>query len=82
VDINSLCHSSWDCKHHIGWIPKCRRKVMYVKIRENFGACSYHVSTVGKDEEKVEGYIKNQEGEILPIVRSAKTIENRKLLCS
>jgi putative transposase len=33
-DIVSLCHSVWDCKYHIVWIPKCRRKVLYGKIRE------------------------------------------------
>jgi putative transposase len=128
-DIASLCHSSWDCKYHIVWIPKYRRKAMFGKIRkylgeifhelakqkesrileghvasdhvhmyisippkyavaqvvgfikgksaisiarnfggrqrnfqgENFWARGYYVSTVGKDEEMIRAYIKNQE---------------------
>ena len=36
-DTNSLCHSSWDCKYHIVWIPKYRRKVMFGNIRKYLG---------------------------------------------
>jgi putative transposase len=30
----SLSHSKWDCKYHVVIVPKCRRKVLYGKIRE------------------------------------------------
>jgi putative transposase len=30
----SLAHSKWDCKYHIVFIPKNRKKVLYGKIRE------------------------------------------------
>ena len=30
---SSLSHTVWDCKYHIVWIPKCRRKVLYGKLR-------------------------------------------------
>ena len=33
-DTKSLCHSSWDCKYHIVWIPKYRRKSMFGNIRK------------------------------------------------
>ena len=130
-DTSSLCHSSWDCKYHIVWIPKYRRKAMFGSIRkhlievirglakqkeshieaghiaidhvhicisippkyavaqvvgfikgksaiyiarnfggrqrnfvgENFWARGYYVSTVGKNEEAIKAYIKNQEAE-------------------
>lgn len=29
----SLSHSKWDCKYHVVFIPKCRRKELYGKIR-------------------------------------------------
>ncbi len=35
--VQSLSHSVWDCKYHIVWIPKCRRKVLYGQIRQNLG---------------------------------------------
>jgi len=33
----SLSHSVWDCKYHIVWIPKYRRKVLYGRIRQHLG---------------------------------------------
>ncbi len=36
-NIQSLCHSVWDGKDHIVWIPKCRRKVLYGRRRQELG---------------------------------------------
>src|SRR3990172_2029354 len=36
-DIQSLSHTVWDCKYHIVWIPKCRKKVLYGEIRRYVG---------------------------------------------
>jgi putative transposase len=33
----SLSHSRWDCKYHVVFVPKCRKKALYGKIRK-FGA--------------------------------------------
>ena len=33
----SLSHSKWDCKYHIVFIPKCRKRVLYGKVREFLG---------------------------------------------
>ena len=127
----SLTHSVWECKYHIVWIPKYRRKVLYKELRQylgemlrelakqkectieeghlmgdhvhvlisippkyslsqvvgflkgksaigiarnylgrkrnftgqSFWARGYHVSTVGRDEEKIRKYIQHQERE-------------------
>ena len=127
----SLCHTRWDCKYPIVWIPKYRRKVLYGRLRRelvdvfhdlarqkdsrileghlqpchihmlisippkysvaqvvgfmkgksaihiarvylgqrknyngmHFWARGYYVSTVGKDEEVIRNYIRNQEKE-------------------
>ena len=32
-DINSLSHTSWNCKYHIVFAPKYRRKVFYEEKR-------------------------------------------------
>jgi putative transposase len=32
-----LAHTVWDCKYHIVWIPKCRRKVIYGKLKADIG---------------------------------------------
>ena len=30
----SLNHSVWDCKYHVVFIPKCRRKTLYAELRK------------------------------------------------
>lgn len=37
-DTNSLAHSSWNCKYHIVFAPKYRRKVFYGEKRNEIGA--------------------------------------------
>jgi putative transposase len=36
-DYMSLNHSVWECKYHVVFVPKFRRKVLYGKIREDLG---------------------------------------------
>ena len=33
----SLKHTVWDCKYHVVWIPKYRRKVVYKDLRRELG---------------------------------------------
>jgi len=35
--VNSLNHSRWECKYHIVFIPKYRKKVLFGKIRRELG---------------------------------------------
>jgi len=30
---NSLSHTVWECKYHVVWVPKRRRKIIYGKLR-------------------------------------------------
>ncbi|MBI4819837.1 MAG: IS200/IS605 family transposase [Deltaproteobacteria bacterium] len=125
-EAETLNHTKWDCKYHVVFIPKCRRKVLYGELRKELGtvfrqlaqqkeckieeghllvdhvhmmisippkysvaqvvgytihvarvfmgrrknyvgqhfwARGYFVSTVGKDEDAVREYIRNQEKE-------------------
>jgi putative transposase len=34
-DYESLNHTKWDCKYHVIFIPKCRRKVLYGQLRQD-----------------------------------------------
>jgi putative transposase len=36
-EFESLSHSKWECKYHVVFIPKCRRKALYVQLREHLG---------------------------------------------
>ena len=33
----SLSHVRWECKYHVVFIPKCRRKVLYGSLRPHLG---------------------------------------------
>ena len=130
-EYQSLNHTTWECKYHVVFIPKCRRKTLYIQLRkylgeifrrlamqkesrieeghlmsdhvhmliaippkhavsqvvgfikgksaihlarvygeckrnfvgQHFWARGYFVSTVGRDEEQIRTYIRNQERE-------------------
>ncbi len=33
----SLSHTVWECKYHVVWVPKKRRKIIYGKLRKEIG---------------------------------------------
>ena len=35
MDMNSLSHTKWECKYHIVFAPKFRRKVAYGQIKQD-----------------------------------------------
>ena len=35
--VGSLSHSRWECKYHVVFIPKYRRKALFGKIRRELG---------------------------------------------
>lgn len=37
IDVNSLAHTTWNCKYHIVFAPKYRRQVIYGKIKKDIG---------------------------------------------
>jgi len=34
---NKLSHTSWECKYHVVWIPKYRRKIIYGNLKREIG---------------------------------------------
>ena len=36
-EVNSLNHTRWECKYHIVFIPKYRKKVLFGEIRKEMG---------------------------------------------
>jgi putative transposase len=35
--IQSLSHTKWECKYHLTWIPKFRKKDLYGELRKHLG---------------------------------------------
>ena len=36
-EYESLSHTKWECKYHVIFIPKCRRKTLYGQLRHHLG---------------------------------------------
>lgn len=50
----SLSHTVWECKYHIVWVPKKRRKVIYGNLRKELGSILRRLSEY-KGVEVIEG---------------------------
>ena len=37
MDTNSLAHTKWECKHHLVFAPKYRRRIIYGELRQEIG---------------------------------------------
>ena len=57
-DYESLSHSKWECKYHVVFIPKCRRKTLYAELRRHL------VDVFRKLAQQKESKI--EEGHLLP----------------
>lgn len=55
-DYKSLSHTCWDCKYHIVFIPKKRKKVIYGDLRKYLGVI-FHELARQKGVEILEGHL-------------------------
>ena len=56
--LESLSHSKWECKYHVVFIPKRRRKVLYGGLRKHLGEVFHRLA--GQRESRIE------EGHLMP----------------
>ena len=40
----SLSHTTWECKYHVVFIPKCRRRTLYEQLRRHLGAVFHNLA--------------------------------------
>ena len=52
----SLSHTKWDCKYHVVFVPKRRRKVLFGNIRKALGPI-FHALAKQKECEITEGHV-------------------------
>ena len=55
-DVRSLKHAVWECKYHIVWIPKYRKKTLYGQLRRYLGEVFRKLARQ-KESEVVEGHL-------------------------
>jgi putative transposase len=52
----SLAHSRWECKYHVVFVPKRRRRQLYGQIRRQLGALC-HARARQKECQIIEGHV-------------------------
>ncbi|MDD1622806.1 MAG: IS200/IS605 family transposase [Methylococcaceae bacterium] len=52
----SLSHSKWECKYHVVFIPKCRRKTLYRELRKHLGEVLRRLASQ-KESRILEGHL-------------------------
>jgi len=63
-DEQSLSHTKWDCKYHIIWIPKYRKKAMFEDLRKYLGEIFRELATQ-KECKVLEGHLMPDHVDIL-----------------
>jgi putative transposase len=52
----SLRHTCWECKYHVVFIPKCRRRTLYGQIRRELGRVFRELAQQ-RESEVIEGHL-------------------------
>jgi REP element-mobilizing transposase RayT len=55
-EYKSLSHTTWDCKYHVVFIPKCRRKTLYQELRRHLGEV-FRKLALQKESKVEEGHL-------------------------
>lgn len=55
-DNQSLNHTKWECKYHVVFIPKYRRKALYAELRRHLGLV-FRTLTEQKESRVEEGHL-------------------------
>ena len=52
----SLSHTRWECKYHVIFVPKRRRKVLYERVRKHLGEVFKQLAEQ-KESKVLEGHL-------------------------
>ncbi|MCE5281792.1 MAG: IS200/IS605 family transposase [Deltaproteobacteria bacterium] len=55
-DVATLAHAKWECKYHVVWIPKCRKRTLYGELRKYLGE-AFHDLARQKECKVIEGHM-------------------------
>ena len=53
---NKLSHTTWECKYHLIWIPKYRKKVLYGQLRKYLGEV-FRELALQRESNIIEGHL-------------------------
>ena len=69
----SLQHTKWECKYHVVFIPKYRKKLIYGELRRHLGQVLRRLA--GQQESLIE------EGHLLAGSRARDDLDSAKVFC-
>jgi len=55
-EFQNLSHTVWDCKYHVVWIPKYRKKVLFGELRKHLGGIIKELA-MQKESSILEGHL-------------------------
>ena len=67
-DVESLSHTKWECKSHIVFIPKYRRKALYGALRQQLGEVLKQLA-MQRESRIDEGHLMRDHGHMLVSIR-------------
>ncbi len=53
---NKLKHTTWECKYHLVWIPKYRKKIIYGQLRKYLGELLKELA-LQRESKIIEGHL-------------------------
>ena len=56
IDVESLSHTKWECKYHVVWIPKYRKKSLYGELRRYLGS-TFRELAMQRESRVMEGHL-------------------------
>ena len=63
-DYESLSHSKWECKYHVVFIPKYRRKSLYGELRKHLGEV-FRMLAMQKDSRSEDAHIMSDHVDVM-----------------
>jgi putative transposase len=63
-DYKKLTHTTWECKYHLVWIPKYRKKIIYGQLRKYLGEILKQLA-LQKESNIIEGHLMGDHVHIL-----------------
>lgn len=73
--IESLNHTKWDCKYHVVFIPKFRRKILYGELRKHLGEV-FRTLAQHKESRIEEGHLQPDHVHMMISIRPKYSVSN------
>ena len=66
-EYRSLTHTKWECKYHVVFIPKGRRKLVYGQLRPQLGRI-FHALAAQRESEIEVGHLRPDHVHMLLVI--------------